>query len=261
VVSERTRGLLSAAGLLVGHLGCTALLAWGSRGAVDAVRGPSGPTVDSAVAVAAAVGAWAVLSWLTLVTVLALLTAAVAGIGSAAHRRVARRTPVACRRLVAALLGLTIAGAPLATALPAGAAGAGGPAVGVVATEAVARVATQPGAAGHQPAPSLDRPAATVPAGWTPDRPVTVHRRPELSETAVRLVATTPRPERAVGDEVTVRRGDTLWDIAARHLGPDASAAEIAAEWPRWHRANRAVIGGDPDLLRPGERLVPPSGP
>jgi nucleoid-associated protein YgaU len=61
-----------------------------------------------------------------------------------------------------------------------------------------------------------------------------------------------------VVEDVVVRRDDTLWDIAARHLGPGASAAEIAAEWPRWHRANRDLVGPDPDLIRPGQRLTPP---
>jgi nucleoid-associated protein YgaU len=56
-----------------------------------------------------------------------------------------------------------------------------------------------------------------------------------------------------------VRRGDSLWSIAARHLGPGASDAEIAAQWPRWWHANRAVIGTDPDLILPGTRLIPPS--
>ena len=74
----------------------------------------------------------------------------------------------------------------------------------------------------------------------------------------MRLVAARPHPVHAVADEVVVRRGDTLWAIAARHLGADASAADVAREWPRWHAANRAVIGDDPDLVRPGMRLVPP---
>ena len=74
----------------------------------------------------------------------------------------------------------------------------------------------------------------------------------------MRLVASTPTAGRAVVDEVVVRRGDTLWDIAARHLGPSASAAEVAGEWPRWHEANTTVIGPDPDLLLPGQRLLPP---
>jgi nucleoid-associated protein YgaU len=56
-----------------------------------------------------------------------------------------------------------------------------------------------------------------------------------------------------------VRRGDALWDIAARHLGPTASAAEIARAWPRWYSANRAVIGADPGMIRPGQILFAPT--
>ena len=55
---------------------------------------------------------------------------------------------------------------------------------------------------------------------------------------------------------VVVRRGDCLWDIAARHLGRGAADAAIAEAWPRWYQTNRAVIGDDPDLLTPGTRLV-----
>jgi nucleoid-associated protein YgaU len=44
----------------------------------------------------------------------------------------------------------------------------------------------------------------------------------------------------------------------ARHLGPDATDAEVAAQWPRWHAANRSVIGDDPDLLLPGQVLRAP---
>ena len=58
--------------------------------------------------------------------------------------------------------------------------------------------------------------------------------------------------------EVVVRRGECLWDIVARSLGPRASQAEIAAEWPRWYAANRARIGADPGLIHPGLRLMIP---
>jgi resuscitation-promoting factor RpfA len=61
------------------------------------------------------------------------------------------------------------------------------------------------------------------------------------------------------GDQVVVQRGDTLWGIAARYLGPSATAALVAAEWPRWYAANQAVIGPDPDLILPGMILRPPA--
>jgi nucleoid-associated protein YgaU len=59
-------------------------------------------------------------------------------------------------------------------------------------------------------------------------------------------------------EPVGVRPGDSLWAIAARHLGPDATDAQIAAEWPRWYAANRAVIGDDPDIIEVGQQLLPP---
>ena len=59
--------------------------------------------------------------------------------------------------------------------------------------------------------------------------------------------------------EVVVLAGDSLWSIAARHLGPAADATEVAAAWPRWWEANRSVVGDDPHLLLPGQRLVAPA--
>ncbi len=72
-------------------------------------------------------------------------------------------------------------------------------------------------------------------------------------------VAATGRRRRLDDDErLVVRRGDTLWSIAARSLGSEATEAQIAGEWPRWFTANRDVIGPDPDRLSPGQRLRPP---
>ena len=76
----------------------------------------------------------------------------------------------------------------------------------------------------------------------------------------VALVSAAPRLGAALIEEVAVRRGDTLWSIAARHLDPDARADDIARAWPLWWQANRAVIGADPDLILPGQVLHPPSG-
>jgi nucleoid-associated protein YgaU len=61
--------------------------------------------------------------------------------------------------------------------------------------------------------------------------------------------------------DVVVHRGDTLWDIARRDLGTDATDAEVAHAWPAWHEANLAVIGDDPDLLLPGQILRRPPSP
>ena len=64
---------------------------------------------------------------------------------------------------------------------------------------------------------------------------------------------TVPRPH-----EVVVRPGDSLWSIAEGLLGPAADDAEVTAAWHRLHRANRSRVG-DPDLIRPGHRLVVPA--
>jgi nucleoid-associated protein YgaU len=69
-----------------------------------------------------------------------------------------------------------------------------------------------------------------------------------------------PAPDRqppAPSEVVTVRPGDSLWTIAAASLA-HATPARVAAEWPRWFAANRAVIGADPDHLVPGEVLTSP---
>lgn len=60
-------------------------------------------------------------------------------------------------------------------------------------------------------------------------------------------------------DVVTVRRGDTLWSLAARDLGADASDAAIADATTAWHDANRRAIGNDPHLIFPGQHLTPPT--
>lgn len=68
-----------------------------------------------------------------------------------------------------------------------------------------------------------------------------------------------PFPDTA-RSEVVVQPGDSLWTIAARHLGKDASDTQVAEAWPRWFEANRRVIGEDPQLLQPGQILHPPTG-
>jgi LysM domain len=57
----------------------------------------------------------------------------------------------------------------------------------------------------------------------------------------------------------TVAAGDTLWGIAAARLAPtQRSLASTHHYWHEIYRANRPVVGDDPDLIRPGMRLVVP---
>lgn len=58
---------------------------------------------------------------------------------------------------------------------------------------------------------------------------------------------------------LVVAPGDSLWSLAAAHLGPTAPAAEVDTLWRRWYAANRQVIGPDPHLLLPGQRLRVPA--
>lgn len=58
---------------------------------------------------------------------------------------------------------------------------------------------------------------------------------------------------------IVVKPGDTLWAIAARTLPQGGDDADIARECARWYAANRAVIGDDPNLIHPLQRLTPPT--
>lgn len=100
-----------------------------------------------------------------------------------------------------------------------------------------------------QPAP------ATLNPGWQPARPLV---DPGLLAPSGARASNGP----AAGTQaraVTVIAGDTLWDIVATYLGPDASDVDIALEWPRWYAANRGLIGGSPDVLLPGQILQAPA--
>lgn len=58
-----------------------------------------------------------------------------------------------------------------------------------------------------------------------------------------------------------VKPGDTLWQLAESLLSSRAGAAEVLALTHRLHQRNRGVIGKDPDVIRPGQRLELPSLP
>lgn len=64
----------------------------------------------------------------------------------------------------------------------------------------------------------------------------------------------------ALGADHVVVPGDSLWSIAATHLGPNPHASTIATSAQAWYAVNRSVIGPNPDVIQPGQRLAAPSG-
>lgn len=171
---------------------------------------------------------WLICAWLaatSLSMAAGRLPGAAGALADAAARRIA---PHAMRRLVAAAIGAgVLAGPAIAAADPA-------PAPDVTVTWPLST----------DPAP---------PPAWPVDEPEPLGTpAPEPSPPSP------PSPNEATGS-VLVRPGDTLWSIASAALGPDAPAADIAAAWPQWYRANAAAIGADPNLIQPGITLTAPA--
>jgi hypothetical protein len=209
------------------------------------------------------------LAWLVTGLLLELLALLPGTVGRSARRVAEVVTPALVRRVAGGLLG-----AGVAAGLAPGAAVAGSPPTPATVTVGTGSVTgalavwtdprpsplPDPGFVPHAPVDRAPPPRQwTAPErGWVPEPP-TVRAQPD-----VRVLSPTPRPvlrnrpPHEPPGEVVVHRGDTLWSVAARHLGPGATDAEVARAWPAWFEANRAVIGDDPDLLRPGQRLRPP---
>ena len=114
--------------------------------------------------------------------------------------------------------------------------------VAVALTPRVLRGLLFAGVAGALSVPSAQAEDRGVDGLRLPDRPLVGGAEP---------VAEQPK--------VVVQSGDTLWAIARARLGPSADFADTAHAVDRWHAANREVIGDDPDLIHPGQRLDPPS--
>ncbi|HUF14433.1 MAG TPA: hypothetical protein VMQ46_00925 [Acidimicrobiia bacterium] len=70
-----------------------------------------------------------------------------------------------------------------------------------------------------------------------------------------------PRPGSGPGPtSVVVERGDHLWKISERHLGPGATAAEVVPYWLEVIDVNTSGLrSGDPDLIYPGEVIELPA--
>lgn len=187
--------------------------------------------------------------------------------GAGVLRRLAlERGPVVVRTLVRRGIGAGV-GAGIAAGLAvSGAVAAPLPAadhvpaaVQVVGSQ-VAQDAAQEAGRDAQTGADAARSATTVhlDLGWQPS--VAGSTRTASAAADADTARTTARTTGTTDDRhVVVHRGDSLWTIAARHLGPDATDVDVARAWPRWYQANRAAIGADPDLILPGTVLVAPA--
>jgi nucleoid-associated protein YgaU len=180
--------------------------------------------------------AWLTWAWGTLGLALTALSAVPGLVGAAARLFLRAVLPAGARRGAALALGI---GLGVGLAAPAYA--------------APAPIPVPAGAPDWAPAPSAAVPSAAVPALTGP------------AVAAPRATTDAPDWPAAAPGAYTVVPGDCLWDLAATRLQGTSGAApgddEVAAAVTAWWRANAATIGPDPDLLRPGQVLLPPTGP
>jgi nucleoid-associated protein YgaU len=227
-------GVLATVGLLGVVAPPASLTSWtADPGARLRAVGPDAALLDLFAGVA-----WLAVAWLGLTVGLTALRAVPGRTGAIAAATLRRVSPLLLRRAADSLLALgLVAGGVTGTA------GLAAASPTVPATTASTALASP-----------LDRPDESP----TPPPPRTVDWPAAPGPPPVGLVATGPTRSADVPEPLVVRRGDTLWGLAERHLGPSADPAAVAAAWPRWHEANRAVIGDDPGLLLPGQQLRPP---
>lgn len=218
------------------------------RAATDPAGWISANGTDEAVAALARLVIWLLAGWVALALTLSVL-AAFAGSGADSWRHcAAAMLPRGLRSLVVTATATSLLLGPATAAVASPGALVAGPLAGPTPPNAVATATAT--AADPIPwpvtSPALDPPPLkpapiTKPHGPGPLDPV--------------------RAQPTAEPRVAVEPGDSLWLIAARRLaesGTSVEAAQIARAWPRWYQANRSAIGDDPDLLRPGLKLLAP---
>lgn len=243
----------------------------GDAWTATAAAGPAGPA-DGILLVSALGGALLSL-WLGLGTTLSALSALPGAFGHACRLLAGWVAPAALRKVVAFVLGTTLTAALLPGSAVAGS-GHEAPRPTVVtaprnviravrdaadaAPDASFRFVSDPvpdGDDGMAGMGGMGGMEAAPPPSWSLERPGS-------RDSHVSSPKPTPPEVRApTADGIVVHRGDTLWSIAARHLGPTVTAADIDAEYHRWFAANREVIGDDANLILPGQLLSPPRSP
>lgn len=248
------------------------------------LAGPGGPaSVDE---ILTGIIAWAgcfLAAWLCLGSLATVLAASPGAVGTMCGQVAEQITPTLVRKGISVLIGTSLG----TVVLPTGSAGGRvllradtqvnqvaapvtpGPGFTAAASSTSPTVPPDPGFAATTSSPGLDRdpnhhpdtqashsarPAPAPDPRWRPAGPGA-----SVDAESSRLLAPPPRVTSAGIEAMTVRRGDSLWSIAARNLGSDATDAEIARAWPQWYAVNRDVIGANPDLIIPGQQLRPPT--
>lgn len=129
------------------------------------------------------------------------------------------------------------------------------PAASSVAASAPA--APTPTAAEPSAAPTTGTSAGTAPAGSAPAAAPTGPAPASGTGPSPATGIDAAKPDSP--GAVTVQPGESLWRIAARTMGPDATDNQIDNAWRAWYFVNREVIGDDPDIILPGQSLVAPT--
>lgn len=256
--SERRRAL----GVLLLPPAVAALAGTPTTG-LAALSGPARDALGTGPLVAAlGLLAWALTGWLALVVVIDLGARLPGLLGSAARTCLTRVAPASVRAVVRTATGAAVASAVLLSGTAHADPARAEPPRTTSATTATATDLDWPTASTTPSATAAATPAATSPPAAAPTSPA--------AEAPLRAVTIPALPAPAVPAPVladpaapqagiVVRPGDCLWHLAARALGPAATPRQVADAWPTWWSANRAVIGDDPDLLRPGTTLLPPT--
>ncbi len=226
MIVPRVRCLLAWVGMSLSAAALGAGLVPAAAEGLGAVREGrlGGAAFEDLLTWASALVAVVVLAWLWSVATIVVLDA------SRGRTRLRRGVPPVVRRAMLALCGVGLA----STLAPAVALSAteppGGPASVLAGLRLPERVA-------------VPRVGVAAPAGQEP----------------------TPAPVSRAGvasldeESVQVRLGDTLWSVALARLGAETDPGVVAAYVGDLHAVNRQVIGPNPDLIQPGQRLAMPT--
>jgi hypothetical protein len=229
-----TTAAMAAIGALLRELAPTPAATLSALAAAQRLVDTAGPGT----LLVAAVGglAWLAWAWGVLGLLLTVAGALPGAAGWTARSVLGVVLPAGARRAVALTLGASVAlNGPLL--------------VSTALASPTAVATTSPGTSGTQ-LPVPDWPAARGGTSPTPAADATAPSVPDWPASAAPTAGH------------VVLRDECLWDIAADHLlsttGRTPADAEVADAVGAWWSLNAAVIGSDPDLLLPGQVLLPP---